>query len=52
MKTNSEVDREIAEGLEDLKKGRIYGPFKTAEEMIRFLHAHVRKHNPKDRRKK
>jgi hypothetical protein len=52
MKTKSEVDREIAEGLEDLKKGRVYGPFKTAEEMIRFLHAEVKEHNSKRPKRK
>lgn len=31
------VDREIAEGLEDLRSGRTYGPFDSAQEMIRAL---------------
>ena len=34
----SPIEREIAEGLDDIRKGRMYGPFDTAEEMIRFLH--------------
>jgi len=28
------VDRAIAEGLEDVRKGRVRGPFHTADEMI------------------
>jgi len=31
------VDREIAEGLEDFKRGRFIGPFKSAKEGIRAL---------------
>jgi len=34
----SAIDREIAEGLDDIRKGRTHGPFETAEDMIRFLH--------------
>lgn len=37
------IDRGIAESLEDFKRGRSYGPFDTAEEMIRSLHANARK---------
>ena len=33
----SVVDRAIAEGLEDMRKGRMHGPFKTVEEMIDSL---------------
>jgi AbrB family looped-hinge helix DNA binding protein len=32
------VDREVAEGLEDIRKGRTYGPYSSAEEMIDALH--------------
>jgi len=39
----SVVDQGIAESLEDFKKGRFYGPFATAEEMIASLHAHAKK---------
>lgn len=28
------VDREIAEGLADVKKGRTYGPYDSADEML------------------
>jgi AbrB family looped-hinge helix DNA binding protein len=31
------IDRDIAEGLEDFKRGRFIGPFKTAREGIRAL---------------
>lgn len=31
------VDKRLAESLEDLKKGRIHGPFATAKETIRAL---------------
>ena len=33
----SVLDRHIAEGLEDIRQGRTYGPFDTAEEMIESL---------------
>ena len=28
----------MAEGLDDIKKGRVYGPFTSAEELLRSLH--------------
>ena len=31
------IDAELAESLEDVKKGRIYGPFDTMEEVERSL---------------
>jgi bifunctional DNA-binding transcriptional regulator/antitoxin component of YhaV-PrlF toxin-antitoxin module len=37
------IDRGIAESLEDYKKGRVYGPFNTAEEMVASLHSKARK---------
>ena len=37
------VDRGIAEGLEDIRQGRVYGPFNSADEMLRSLHGDVRK---------
>ena len=33
----------IAEGLEDVRAGRIYGPFKSAEALIRSLHRNARR---------
>jgi AbrB family looped-hinge helix DNA binding protein len=48
----SAIDREIAEGLDDIRKGRVHGPFKTAEEMIRFLRGGARKAKGKARKRK
>ena len=31
------VHQAIAEGLEDIKRGRVYGPFDTVEEMLASL---------------
>jgi bifunctional DNA-binding transcriptional regulator/antitoxin component of YhaV-PrlF toxin-antitoxin module len=44
------VDREIARGLEDIKRGRVHGPF-TASEAAKFITAELktrtRKRKPK-----
>jgi AbrB family looped-hinge helix DNA binding protein len=37
------IDRGIAESLEEFKKGRSYGPFDTAEEMLVSLQRKVKK---------
>ena len=37
------IDRGIAESLEDYKKGRVYGPFDTAEEAITSLQRNAKK---------
>jgi len=37
------LDRRIARSIEDIKEGRAYGPFDSAEEMIRSLRENVRK---------
>ncbi len=37
------VDAEVGKGLEDIKKGRLHGPFDTHEAMIEFLHEQVKK---------
>ena len=37
------VDRELALALEDLKKGRVYGPFSSAKAMIRSLHQEAKR---------
>ena len=37
------VDRGIAESIEDYKKDRSYGPFDSAEAMLRSLHRNARK---------
>lgn len=38
------VDRELAKGLEDVKKGRVHGPF-TAREAARFLKTELKARN-------
>jgi len=45
------VDRELAEGLEDLRQGRAYGPYRSAREMIRALHHITGKAKKKPKRK-
>ena len=37
------IDREIAEGLADIKRGRVHGPFSNADDAIRFLHQHTKR---------
>ncbi len=39
----------IAEGLEDIKKGRVYGPFASAEDLLRSLHREAAKLAKKSR---
>ncbi len=39
----SVIDREIAEGLEDIKQGRFIGPFSNAKEALKALRAKARK---------
>lgn len=36
------IDRRIDEGLEDIRKGRTYGPFDTAQEMIESLQRNIK----------
>jgi AbrB family looped-hinge helix DNA binding protein len=43
------VDRGIAESLEEFKKGRSFGPFKTHEEFIASLHKEATKLRGKKR---
>ena len=37
------VDRQIAESLEDYRKGRFYGPFDTHEEFTASIKANLKK---------
>ena len=39
----SVVDRAIAEGLEDIRKGRVRGPFDTVDQMLASLKGKPRK---------
>ena len=32
------LDRELNEALDEIRMGQAYGPFKTAQEGVRFLH--------------
>jgi AbrB family looped-hinge helix DNA binding protein len=48
----SVVDRAIAEGLEDVRKGRFHGPFETHKEMIAYLHDAVRRSKAKTKKLK
>ncbi len=34
----AEIDARLAEGLEDIKQGRVYGPFDSVEAMVQSLH--------------
>jgi len=37
------IDARIAEGMEDFKKGRFYGPFRTADEMIASMQSNLKR---------
>jgi AbrB family looped-hinge helix DNA binding protein len=41
------IDSHLAESLEQVKKGKTYGPFETPEEMATFLHGKANKARPK-----
>ncbi len=36
------IDKRLAEGLADIKSGRVHGPFASADEMIGFLNARTK----------
>jgi bifunctional DNA-binding transcriptional regulator/antitoxin component of YhaV-PrlF toxin-antitoxin module len=42
-------DRGLAEGLDDLRQGRVYGPFRSAGALVRSLHRQSRKLKQKTR---
>jgi len=44
------VDRAIAEALEDIRKGRVYGPFETVDQMLASLRGTSNKQTAKVRR--
>jgi bifunctional DNA-binding transcriptional regulator/antitoxin component of YhaV-PrlF toxin-antitoxin module len=44
------IDARLAEGLADIKAGRTYGPFQTAEEMISDMKGKLRKSASKAKR--
>ena len=37
------IDRAIAAGLEDIKNGRVYGPFDSAKDLVHSLHKNSKK---------
>ncbi len=45
------MDQEIAQGLEDIRKGRTYGPFNTVQEMAASIEANITKSRLRKRRK-
>jgi bifunctional DNA-binding transcriptional regulator/antitoxin component of YhaV-PrlF toxin-antitoxin module len=46
------IDASLAEGLADVGAGRTFGPFGTHREMVKFLHAQVKKAGPRAKRRK
>jgi AbrB family looped-hinge helix DNA binding protein len=46
------IDRRLAEGLEDVKRGRVKGPFKTADELIASLDAGTTRATKRPRKSK
>ena len=47
----SAIDRELALALEDIRQGRMYGPFASVDEMIHSLNSGARKGRKKRARK-
>jgi len=45
------IEAQLAEGLEDIRQGRVYGPFDTVEEMIASIKGNIKKSRPAKRRK-
>ena len=45
----SVIDRDLAIALAEVRQGKGYGPFKTAQEGIRFLHRKARELKKKTR---
>jgi AbrB family looped-hinge helix DNA binding protein len=43
------VDRHLAEGLEDAKRGRTHGPYASAKDAIKALDARAKRHGKKRR---
>jgi hypothetical protein len=44
------VDRGIAEGLDDIKQGRVYGPYRTAAEAMKAFQARSAKLSKRPKR--
>lgn len=41
------IDKRLSKGLEDIKRGRVYGPFDSADAMLESLHTAKPAHAPK-----
>jgi AbrB family looped-hinge helix DNA binding protein len=37
------IEREIAQGMDDVRRGRLHGPYESADEAIRALHGMLKK---------
>lgn len=46
------IDARLAKADEDIKHGRVYGPFDTVEEMIASLEAHIKERRAAKRKAK
>ena len=46
------IDARLAEGLADIKAGRTYGPFNTADEMIVHMKTRLKKSVPAEKAKR
>jgi len=46
------IEAQLAEGLEDIRQGRVYGPFDTVEEMIASIKGNIKKSRPAKKRKR
>jgi AbrB family looped-hinge helix DNA binding protein len=46
------VDQRLAEGLKDVKQGRVYGPFNSADELLRSLHQNAKRLAKKSKARK
>jgi AbrB family looped-hinge helix DNA binding protein len=46
------IDARLAKADEDIRQGRVYGPFNTAEEMAAFLEAEIERRRAANRKAK
>lgn len=49
MRVKRLIDRHLAESFEDYKKGRVYGPFDTADELAKSLKKTARRSRSRSR---
>jgi len=40
---DKQLERRLAEGIEDFRAGRSHGPFDSAKEAVRYLHTEVKR---------